>query len=74
MNNKIEKVEQGEVDFQWLPNSRMEDPKNPGSYAETGTILKINNYIMFLKSLSKRDLEVFKYTTNSAIDHELSTR
>lgn len=62
-----------EIDFQWLTNRLIKDDNNPDG-AETGTILKINNYIMFLKGLDSKQLEMLKHTVISAVDNELKDR
>lgn len=67
------KIEAQEVDFDWFDSKTyVTDPS--GNLIEAGTVLKLNQNIMFLKSYTKEQLIKFKNVVNLAIDHELAKR
>lgn len=66
MNNK-------DIEIEWLnSNTLLMNPSGTTSVA--GTVVRIDNNLIFLKSYSNENLLKLKNTINQAIDYELLNR
>lgn len=66
-------IDRIDLEFDWY-DSTTKFLDSDGKMLEAGTVVRLNNNIIFLKTLSIQQLEQLKTSVLKAVEHELSKR